>query len=255
MISQCLNDLKSQRNNIEKQNYSESFNWLFRDKNSFPQVSHLLGYDPIYFRKKLIKFIRGYNSDNKFSFAIKNKSGSLIQITSNGTSKMVELEKLTHKQLQQLAKEKGLNCKGLSTIKIIELIKQHAELALSNIAASEQSFCAEEVPVPQPKFIINPNDIQRHTPIAMKINMEHQKIVDECNELFSSSIHPSAVAKLSKDAEGIEFRGGPKQSQYLTIHQPRKTLLHFAKAYVAKVTVEKIKKDENGDDIYVSDLR
>lgn len=255
VIREHLNDLKPMNSKGEtNRQVLESFHWLFRDKRTFPTVSAFLGYDYREFRKSLIRFVRAQKADQNFDIANKNYYVNLKKQTEKI---MKALENLTYTELQKLAKEKGLSCKGLKKEALIQVIQENAlkDLQETDLGQSRPKQVEPRVSFVKSTLITDLGQMHEIAPRSMKIALETQGIIEKCNAVFQSSRYPDARAKLSTSGEGLDFTGGPKQVQWVTLHQPEKTILYFAHFYVQKMVVEKTRVDENGEEIFISERR
>lgn len=267
VIRECLNDVINNSNITGlKDQKLESFNWLFRDKRTFPAVAEMLGYETVHLRKRLIKFVRSQREGKNFIVAKSIYSDNLIK----KGDYMAELESLSYNALQKLAKAKGIKCNGMTKDKIIESIQLLSVAALTGAAigpsleeqfdkaeanAISKSKASDLVAAPKPRIITDINQIHESAPRSMKIAMEAQNIIDHCNEIFAKSFYKSCKARLSDSGEGIDFIGGARQVQWVTLHQPAKTIYYYAQVFASKAVVEKTKVNENGEETFISEIR
>jgi len=144
---------------------------------------------------------------------------------------MNELENMEYKELVTLAKAQGIKTGGISKEGLIEALKQKAMADITE-ASADINPVSNDTTAPEPLVTL---DISAG--VGRSVNSQEirvQKIVDDINEMFKKR-NPNAKAAYNADHECIQFRGGAKQAEDVTIHQPEKTIMKFAEFYVARV--------------------
>ncbi len=177
----------------------------------------------------------------------------------------MDIDKLTFHEAQQEAKRAGINTKGMSRDTMIAAMKAKAFKELSAngevevqrespeltenspgigivgdgdispntpIIPGKIEFIPEPIPTPSmnPKFDINAG---KQAPAVMRRRIEIDKLVDAVNEKFKRL--PGCTARYCEIDECIQFRGGPKQAEDVTVHQPEKTVLKLADFYIMRM--------------------
>lgn len=115
------------------------------------------------------------------------------------------------------------------------------------------SFCAEELTEPESlgeeSLVIGPDNLDKELkdlginkevfipkPVTTPDHYTTDEVIERCNILFAGR----AIAKYNKEnPEAIEFHGGPRQRQDVSINQPLNAILGFAKNFCAKAYIDK----------------
>ncbi len=165
------------------------------------------------------------------------------------------LDTKTHNQLKVLCDELNLPKNG-SSATLKERIREELEAAEEVTTKQESELPAEPKETPLPKSIKPIEDNKKEltlvidkdelTKQALEIDPEIQAhirrgellkkkddLIPRIQNIFAGA---ASVEFVDGDgtAQGLHFKGGPKQQQYVTLHQPENLILRYANDYIAR---------------------